>query len=94
MPPCQIGLRSFGLLYVNISKHISISVLFFIIQCPIFCVFLLDFENNCHGGGVLARFFSPGVGISHYLCARGWGIRPFKKFPGRGWSGLELTDTL
>ena len=23
----------------------------------------------------------------------GWGIRPFKKFP-RGWSGLELTDTL
>ena len=30
--------------------------------------------------------------------ARGWGIRPTKNcpgvFPGGGWSGLELTDTL
>ena len=37
----------------------------------------------CRGSGVLARFYRPGGGgFELFLC------------PGRGWSGLELTDTL
>ena len=68
----------------NISKHISISELFFMISISGFVFFLLDiFENNCPGGGALARFsdFSaPVVGVSHFLCAPGG--HPFKKFPG------------
>ena len=47
--------------------------------------------------GFYHDFSAPGVGVSDLLCARGWGIRPFKKFLGglpEGWSGLELTDTL
>ena len=63
------------------------------------------FENNCPGGGVLARFFCLRVwGFALSLCPRG-GDSPFtkKKFArglpgggggGGGWSGLELTDTL
>ena len=51
------------------------------------------------GGGDLARFFCPrGRDFALSLCPGGWGICPFKKFPGAlpggGWSGLELTDTL
>ena len=37
------------------------------------------------------------MGVLNSFFARGWGIRPSKKLPGgfdRGWSGLELTDTL
>ena len=55
-------LRSFGLSYVslfNISKHIGISVLFFIvISVSCFVFFCWIFENICPGvRGVLARFF-------------------------------------
>ena len=53
--------RIFGLLYFhcfNICKHISISVMFFIISVSCF-VFCRIFENNCPGGGILARLFGP-----------------------------------
>ena len=43
------------------------------------------------GGGVLARFHKPGVGVLNSFLPVGWGIRPSKNLP-RG--GLELTDTL
>ena len=46
----------------NIFKHISILVLFFIIFTSYFS-FLLDFENNCPRGGVLAQFFCPRGGF-------------------------------
>ena len=43
--------------------------------------------NNC------GKF--PGVGVLNSFFAQGLGIRPSKNCPGRGrgWSGLELTDT-
>ena len=44
----------------NISKHIIVSVLFFIISISCFVVLCWIFENNCLGGGALARFFCPG----------------------------------
>ena len=34
------------------------------------------------GVGFQHDFSVPGVGVSHFLCAWGWGIRPFKKLPG------------
>ena len=47
------------------------------------------------GGGVLARFYRPGGGGFELFCP-GVGNLPIKKIlpGGRGWSGLELTDTL
>ena len=76
---------------VNISKHISISVRFFIISVSCFVFFCWIFENNCPWG---ARFFCPrGSGFRTFFVPGGWEIHPFKEFPG-GWSGLELTDTL
>ena len=61
------------------------------------CVFCWIFENNCPGGGVLARFFCPrGRGFALSLCPGGEEFAFSKKFPGGllgGWSGLELTDT-
>ena len=82
----------------NISKHISISVLFCIISVSCFVFFSWIFENNCLGGGILARFFCPrGRGFALSLCP-GVANSPFQKnSPGvgpGGWSGLELTDTL
>ena len=84
---------------VNISKHSSISVLFFMISVSCFVVFCFCwiFVSNCPGGGVLARFFYPrGRDFAIPLCLR-VGISPFQKIPlgftRRGWSGLELTDT-
>ena len=53
----------------------------------------------------LLKIIAPGVGIWHDFSAPGLGFRTFfvpggvgefalsKKFPGGGWSGLELTDT-
>ena len=32
-------------------------------------------------GGGIARLFAPEVGVSHFLCAQGVGILPFKKIP-------------
>ena len=63
--------------------------------CAFFCWI---FENNCPGGGVLARFFLPqGSELRTFLVPEGLGIRPFEKIPWGdglgGWSGLELTDT-
>ena len=34
------------------------------------------------GGGALARFYRPGGEGFELFFARGWGIRPSKKFPG------------
>ena len=67
----------------NISKHISISVLFFITSVSFFCVFCWSFENSCPEKGSLLNFSVPSrVGISHFLCSREMGIGPFKKnFP-------------
>ena len=45
-------------------------------------VFCWIFENNCPWGGVS----SPGMGISHFLCAQGVGNSPFQKIP-RGFPG-------
>ena len=33
------------------------------------------------------------MGVLNAFFAWGWGIRPSKKLPVGGWSGLELTDT-
>ena len=88
--------RSLGLLYVslfNISKHISISVLFFITS--VLFLFCWIFEKNSPRGRVLARFFCPGFALS--LCPEGGGgggggNLPFQKIAQER-SGLELTDT-
>ena len=69
----------------NISKHISISVLSFIISVSCFVIFAGFLKIIAlGGGGGLARFFCPrGQGFALSLCPGGrWGIRPFKKFPG------------
>ena len=79
----------------NISNHISISVLFFIISVSCFG-FCWIFESNCPGGGVSARFFCPRGQLgfrTSSLCLGSWGIRPLKNSPGGGWSDLELTDS-
>ena len=55
------------------------------------------FENNCPGGGVLARLFCPRVqDFALSLCPGDGEFALSKNFPGGlpgGWSGLELTDT-
>ena len=87
-------------MYHNISKHISISVLFFIISVSCFLCFCWIFENHCPGGGVFARFFFPrGRDFALSLCPGGGEFALSKNSPGvcpggGGWSGLELTDTL
>ena len=50
-------------------------------------------SGNCPWGGVLARFYGPGVRVLNSFLSGWCGIRPSKNCPG-GWSGLELTDTL
>ena len=57
----------------NISRHISISVLFFIISVSCFVgYFCRSFENNYPGGGVLARFFCPrGRGLALFCLGNG-----------------------
>ena len=70
----------------NISKHISISVLFFKISVSCF-VFFAGFLKIIVRGGVLARFF----------CPRGGELALSKNSPGvcpGVWSGSELTATL
>ena len=64
-----------------------------------FCVFFAGFlKIIVPGVGFQLDFSAPRVGVSHFLCTRGWSIRPFKNFPwglpGGGWSGLGLIDTL
>ena len=55
----------------KISKHISISALFFIISLSCFVgVLCCLLKNNCPGGRVFQHnLSSPGFGISHFLCA-------------------------
>ena len=82
----------------NISKHISISVLFFIISASCFVAFTEFSEIITQGWNFSTIFFAPGIGVSQFsLCPRGGGgIGPFKKLPRSlpgGWSGLVLTNT-
>ena len=69
------------------SNLYSNSLLFFIISVSIFFV-LPEF----------VKIFSPGAGVSYFLCAPVVGNLPIQKIPQVlawvGWSGLELTDTL
>ena len=58
----------------NISKHISISILFFIISVLCFVGFFAGFfKIIAQGGGVLALFICPRGRILHFLCAQGAG---------------------
>ena len=68
----------------NISKHISISVLFFIISVLCFVgIFCYIFKNNCPRGGVLARFICPKCrGFALFLCPGGGEFVLSKKSPG------------
>ena len=50
---------------LNLSKHISISILFFIISVSCFVLFCWIFERNCSGSG-FPTFFVPGVGNSPF----------------------------
>ena len=63
----------------NISKYISMNSTVSHNFCLMYCVFCWIFENNYSGGGVTI-FSSPGVRVSHCLCAQGE-TRPFKKIP-------------
>ena len=63
-----------ALTFICFTVLIFLNILAF--QCWSFCWI---FENSCPGGRVLARFFCPGVGVSHFLCARGVGNSPFQK---------------
>ena len=75
----------------NISRHISISVLFFINFVSCLWIFCCIFENNSPRCWVLARFFCPRGRTFAPFVPGGWGIRPFKKFPGnRPYSGEPL----
>ena len=82
MPPAPVILNR-----VNISKHISISVLFFIISMSCFCWI---FENNCPGVGFYYNFSAPGVRVSHFLCAPEVENSPFHKMLARGMVRLEI----
>ena len=83
--------------YFNISKHISISVLFFLFSILCFVFFGGFLKIIATGVGFSHDFSATGVGVLHFLCARRVENSPFhKKSPGvcpGGWSGLELTDT-
>ena len=65
----------------NISKHICISALFFLISVHALCFFSGVLKIIAPGGGALALFSAPGVGGSHFPCARGMGNSPFQKIP-------------
>ena len=63
----------------NISKHISISALFFIIFVSWFCFSGGFLKIIATGVGFYHNFSPPGVGVSHFLCARGVGNSLFHK---------------
>ena len=44
-------------------------------------VFAEFLEKNCPGGGVLVRFFAPGVGISHFYLGLRVGNSFIQKIP-------------
>ena len=67
----------------NISKHISISVLFFITSVSCFVFIWWIYENNCPGVEVLAQFFRPrGQGFALSLCPWGGEFALSKNTPG------------
>ena len=79
----------------NISKHISISVLFFIISVSCSVFFAGFLKIIALGLGSSTIFLPQESGFRTFFVHRGWEICPLKKFPGGlpwGWSGLELTD--
>ena len=83
----------------NIFKHISISVLFFIISVSCFVFLWWIFENNCPRGWGFSTIFLHQVSEFHTFFVPGGGEHsPFQKnSPGvcQGrWSGLELTDAI
>ena len=96
-PPTSFGLFMFHCF--NISKHISISALFYIISVLSFVFFLLDCFKiiQSRGLGFSTIFLSQVSGFRTFLCL---GVRnpSFQNDSPRellgGWSGLELTDTL
>ena len=78
-----MGTKRLGTGRVNISKHISISILFFVVSISCILLFYCWIsENNCPGGGILARFFCPrdrGFALSLYQGGGKFGLS--KKFP-------------
>ena len=63
----------------NISKHIIISVLFFITS--VLCCFFAGVLKITAGGvGFLHNFLPQGLGFRTFFVPGGWGIHPFKKF--------------
>ena len=83
----------------NISKHISISVLFFYNFCLMILFFAGFLKIIAPGGrGFSTIFLSQGSGFRTVFVPGRVGNLPFQKIPWGfawgGWSGLELTDTL
>ena len=79
----------------NISKHISISVLFFINSVPWFAGgFGWIFRKIAAKWVFSTIYLLQGLGFLHFFVPEGWGIHPLKNPEGGGWwLGLELTDT-
>ena len=85
-------------MYHNISKHISILVLFFVISVSCFVFFAGFLKIIAPRVGFKRDFSAPGLGFCTFIVPRGWGIHPYKKDSpgvclGGGWSDLELADT-
>ena len=83
----------------NISKHSSISVLFFHNFCIMFCVFFcwIFWKYLPRGRGFSRNFLPQTSGCCTVFVPTEWEFVLSKNSPGicsGGWSGLELTDTL
>ena len=82
----------------NISEHISISVLFFIISVSCFVGFFAVFlKIIAQGWGFSTIYLPQGSKFCTFFVLGGGKIALLKKLPGGlpgEWSGLELTDTL
>ena len=66
-------------MYHNISKPISISVLFFVISVSCFVFFAGFLKIVAPRVGFKHDFCAPGVGFCTVIVPREWGIHPFKK---------------
>ena len=62
---------------LHFSKHVSISVLFFIISVSYFVFFAGFLKIIILGVGCWHDFSAPGVGVSHFICAKEVGNSPF-----------------
>ena len=79
---------------LKISKHISISVLFFIVSISCFVFFAGFLKIIAPGGGVLERFFCPrGRGFALSLCLGGGEFARSKQFPGGSPEGMVRLGT-